>query len=336
MRTARDNDVETSWRMCGGLRWSEPECPFLFARGAHGGRFPTSLPSGVGAMTPRISWQEASARRLERQFLANPLADDTGGPVEIVAAMLGAHAQVPSAAEPAVGIRAEGTTRTGVRAAPAGDRSLVRTHGPRGTVHLLPARELPLWTAALTAVPSGRSPFPPDVRLTSAQAEQVVAAIGEALEGVCLTVEELDEEVVARTGPWAGDLVMPAGWPGRPRPARPPLPRRLRSGHTAGLRQVGGGRGHRVPRRSRARGAVAALCCSRVPPTGGRRRAGRPGTSRCCWWTGWRRASGTSGAGAAVRPSRWSRWAGSRPGGPGSSASAPNGSARCWRRRRSW
>ncbi|MEU1181639.1 winged helix DNA-binding domain-containing protein [Streptomyces sp. NPDC005820] len=161
-------------------------------------------------MTRRISWREASARRLERQFLANPLAAGTGGPEEIVAAMLGTHAQVPSAAEMSVGIRAEGMTRTAVRAALAQDRSLVRTHGPRGTVHLLPARELPLWTAALTAIPSGRSPFPPDIRLTGEQAAQVVTAVGEALDGVCLTLEELDEQVVARTGPWAGDRVMPA------------------------------------------------------------------------------------------------------------------------------
>ena len=124
--------------------------------------------------------------------------------------MLGAHAQVPSAAEVSVGVRTERLTRADVRAALGENGSLVRTHGPRGTVHLLPTAELPVWSAALTALPSGRSPLSPDVRLTDAQAEQVVAAIGEALEGVCLTVEELGEEVVARTGPWAGDLVMPA------------------------------------------------------------------------------------------------------------------------------
>lgn len=27
---------------------------------------------------------------------------------------------------------------------------------------------------------------------------------------MCLTIDELSDEVVARTGPWAGDLVMPA------------------------------------------------------------------------------------------------------------------------------
>lgn len=160
-------------------------------------------------MTLKITWDEASARRTERQFLTVPARGGT--PVaDIVAAMLGAHAQVLSAAEVSVGVRADGVTRADVRAALWEDRSLVKTYGPRGTVHLLPTSELPLWTAALTAIPSGRSPFAPAVRLTEEQADEVVAAIGDALDGVRLTVDELGDEVVARTGPWAGDLVMPA------------------------------------------------------------------------------------------------------------------------------
>ncbi|MER5828352.1 winged helix DNA-binding domain-containing protein, partial [Streptomyces mirabilis] len=120
------------------------------------------------------------------------------------------HAQVLSAAEVSVGVRADGVTRADVRAALWEDRSLVKTYGPRGTVHLLPTAELPLWTAALTAIPSGRSPFAPAVRLTEEQADEVVAAIGDALDGARLTIDELSDEVVARTGSWAGDLVMPA------------------------------------------------------------------------------------------------------------------------------
>ncbi|MET9384886.1 winged helix DNA-binding domain-containing protein [Streptomyces sp. NPDC002928] len=169
-------------------------------------------------MTLRITWAEAGARRLERQFLATSGAGPGTAPgrasdtalADVVSAMCGAHAQVLSAAEVSVGVRTEGVTRADVRAALWEDRSLVKTHGPRGTVHLLPTRDLPLWSAALTAVPSGASPFRPDVRLTEEQARQVVTAIGEALDGTCLTIDELSEEVVARTGPWAGDLVMPA------------------------------------------------------------------------------------------------------------------------------
>ncbi|MCT7351224.1 winged helix DNA-binding domain-containing protein [Streptomyces sp. 15-116A] len=158
---------------------------------------------------PQITWSQASARRRERQFLATPAPADV--PLaDVVGAMLGAHAQVLSAAELSVGLRTTGATRADVRAALWEDRSLVKTFGPRGTVHLLPAHELPLWCAALSAVPRGTSPFPPDVRLTEEQEEQVVAAIGDALAGACLTIDELSEEVVARTGAWAGDLVMPA------------------------------------------------------------------------------------------------------------------------------
>lgn len=160
-------------------------------------------------MTVTVTWDEASARRLERQFLDRPAG--VGTPVaDVVGAMLGAHAQVLSAAEVSVGVRAAGVSRADVRTALWDERSLVKTFGPRGTVHLLPAAELPLWCGALSAIPTGPSPFPPDVRVTEEQAEQIVAAIGDALDGVCLTVEELGEEVVARTGPWAGDLVMPA------------------------------------------------------------------------------------------------------------------------------
>lgn len=176
--------------------------------------------------TVRITWDAANARRAERQFPAGPApaGNPAAGPVsgggtgggtgtvaDIVTAMRGAHAQVLSAAEVSIGMRAAGgVTRTDVRSALWEERSLVRTYGPRGTVHLLPAHELPLWSAALLAVPVGPSPFPPEVRLTDEQAEEVVAAIGDALDGRCLTLDELTGEVVARTGPWAGDRVMPA------------------------------------------------------------------------------------------------------------------------------
>ncbi|MEV7342742.1 winged helix DNA-binding domain-containing protein [Streptomyces sp. NPDC093544] len=160
-------------------------------------------------MTVKITWDEASARRLERQFLAAPA--ETGTPVaEVVGAMLGAHAQVLSAAEVSVGVRVDGVTRADVRAALWEDRSLVKTYGPRGTLHLLPASELPFWAAALEAISTGPGPFAPNVRLTGAQTDEVVAAIGDALDGAYLTIDELSDSVVARTGPWAGDLVMPA------------------------------------------------------------------------------------------------------------------------------
>ncbi|MFD4025074.1 winged helix DNA-binding domain-containing protein [Streptomyces sp. NPDC058576] len=169
--------------------------------------------------TATVTWAGANARRLVRQHL-HPDAAATASPFasagDAVAAMLGAHAQVLSAAELSVGLRGDGLTREDVRTALWTDRTLVKTFGPRGTVHLLPAADLPLWTGALSAVPTGPNPFTKDARMTPDQVEAVVAAVGEALTGAELTIDELSDEVVARTGPWAGDLVMPgfqAMWP---------------------------------------------------------------------------------------------------------------------------
>jgi hypothetical protein len=99
------------------------------------------------------------------------------------------------------------------------ERSLVKTYGPRGTVHLLPAEDLSLWTGALGAIP------PPaairDRFLTPGQTDEVIVAIARSLRTDELTAAELSEAVVARTGPWADELVIPAFsgmWPRWRRP----------------------------------------------------------------------------------------------------------------------
>ena len=132
------------------------------------------------------------------------------GPADAAAAMCGTHAQVPSAAELSIALRLADATQTDVRTALWDDRSLVKAFGPRGTVHLLPARDLPMWVGALSAMPQPRSPFAPDAQMTEQQTDDVLAAIADALAGADLTVDELTTAIVERTGPWAADPVMPA------------------------------------------------------------------------------------------------------------------------------
>ncbi|MEU4475138.1 winged helix DNA-binding domain-containing protein [Micromonospora sp. NPDC023888] len=168
-----------------------------------------------------LSWEQVSARRLARHGLSAPAASapdaapDADRVADAVSTMCGAHAQVASAAELSVGLRVPGATRALVRRALWRDRTLVKTRGPRGTVHLLAAADLPMWTGALSAVPA-----PPWERavalLTPQQTEQVLAAIADALAEAELTTAELTEEIVARTGGWAGERVMEAfqdRWP---------------------------------------------------------------------------------------------------------------------------
>jgi hypothetical protein len=157
---------------------------------------------------PHLTWPEVSARRLDRNALTAPAQD--ARPADVVAAMCGAHAQVLSAAELSIGLRLAGATRNVVRAAMWAEHSLIKTFGPRGTVHLLPAQDLAMWLGALAAVPPSPSPFPEGVRLTPNQTEQVVAAIADALVDAELTADELGQAVVAATGPWAGERTVPA------------------------------------------------------------------------------------------------------------------------------
>jgi hypothetical protein len=159
-------------------------------------------------MTFEVSWSAANVRRLQRQAL-HPAAPSSTDPAEIASAICGAHAQVLSAAEMSLALRIQGATRTTIRRALWDEHKLIKTYGPRGTVHLLPSADLPIWTAALSALPA-HSPFPDDVRLTPEQAQQIVDAIGRALEDADLTIDELDRAVVALVGSWAGDRVMPA------------------------------------------------------------------------------------------------------------------------------
>jgi hypothetical protein len=161
-----------------------------------------------------LTWSGVTARRMARHALSEPATDL--GPAEIAGVLCGAHAQVLSAAELSIGRRIAGASRADVQRALWQDRTLVKTFGPRGTVHLLPTADLPMWTGALSALPSSVPMHPDPVRFTPEQAAEVIAAIGDALADAELTVDELTEAIVERTGPWAGERTMEAfqdKWP---------------------------------------------------------------------------------------------------------------------------
>jgi DNA glycosylase AlkZ-like len=155
------------------------------------------------------TWARVWGRRLVRHaLLASRPRDDL---VEVVGAVGGIHAQMMSAAELSIGVRVADVTREDVRAELWQRRGLVKTYGLRGTVHLFPADEAPLWAAALRAHPgAGEARRLAQRGLDPARLEAIVAAIGAALDGRRLTREELGEEVARRAGPWALDTVSPA------------------------------------------------------------------------------------------------------------------------------
>jgi hypothetical protein len=151
---------------------------------------------------------------MARHHLTEPATDV--GLAGVASVLCGVHAQVLSAAELSIGRRVAGATRADVHHAIWEEHSLVKTFGPRGTVHLLATADLPMWTGALSALPPSVPIHPDPVRFTPEQADEVIAAIGDALAADALTVEELTVAIKERAGAWAVEETMDAfqtKWP---------------------------------------------------------------------------------------------------------------------------
>ncbi len=155
---------------------------------------------------PTLTWEDVRARRLARHRLAKPAPRTRL--VEVVREVGGIHAQVLSAAELALSARVRGLTQGHVRHSLWEARTLVKTWTLRGTLHLHPADELGLWLAARRAV-VGDWYFANEVR--PKEAKQILAALADALDGRCLTREELVEAVSPRVSGWAREHVG-SGW----------------------------------------------------------------------------------------------------------------------------
>jgi hypothetical protein len=121
----------------------------------------------------------------------------------------GIHAQVQASAELQLAARVEGITQQDVRDALWRDRTLVKAWTLRGTLHLHPADELPLWYAARRAVSArnagGLPPWPDPhgvvhPAVSAEEAAELEAAVHDAFEGGTLLRDELAAEVVRRVG----------------------------------------------------------------------------------------------------------------------------------------
>ena len=162
-----------------------------------------------------LTWAAVRRERLRRHFLAEPVAPERM--LEVVGQVGGIHAQMAPSAELAIGLRVRGITRQDVRRALWTDRTLVKTYGLRGTLHLFPTSELPMWLAALRTRPAPRAQNPTvQAVLPPEKRDRVVGAMLDALEAGPLTREALGTEIERRVGAWATARVFAAfggHWP---------------------------------------------------------------------------------------------------------------------------
>jgi Winged helix DNA-binding domain len=152
----------------------------------------------MAAAAPRLRWAQVMAGRTARHHL------DERAPakamLDVVARIAGLHAQVMSSAELTLAARVEGLGPDDLGRALWSERSLVKTWAMRGTLHLLPAAEFPLWQAALSTRRGWEAGAWQRAFATREELERINQAVAEALDGRLLTREELAAEVARRTG----------------------------------------------------------------------------------------------------------------------------------------
>jgi len=161
------------------------------------------------AVAEDLTWAQVHAFRLERHHLMRraPKKDLA----RVVGEIGGVQAQVMSAAELQAGIRVDCRVED-VRDALWKGKTLAKTWLMRGTLHLVPAKDLPVFTAAMqTRWMRMRNSWLKFVQLSEPEFLDLVKAIGEALDGQVLTREELIEKV-GKGRPERIREVMKSGW----------------------------------------------------------------------------------------------------------------------------
>ena len=159
-----------------------------------------------------LNWPQVHAWRLSQHGLSPNFSSQ-----DFVWAVMrtgGIQAQVTSAAELAVCTRVEGLSPHDVKSALWQDRTLVKTWAMRGTLHLLSARELPLYVAARDWHHNASwSNYFAEFGLSPAQQEAFLSAVPHVLGQEPMTRQQLAEALAKHTGvAQLRDLILSSSW----------------------------------------------------------------------------------------------------------------------------
>jgi len=140
--------------------------------------------------------------------------------LEVTGAICGLHAQLMSSAELSAWARVEDLEPDAVSRALWEERTLVKTWAMRGTLHLLPTVDYPLWQAGLSTRERDRKPsWYRGFGIGPEELETLTDAVAQALDGRALTRVELADEVTAITGSPALGEQMRGSWGAMLKPA---------------------------------------------------------------------------------------------------------------------
>ncbi|NUT49245.1 MAG: winged helix DNA-binding domain-containing protein [Saccharothrix sp.] len=151
-----------------------------------------------------VTWRQVAAWRTRRHFL--DARRPAGEALDVVSRLCGLHAQLMSSAADTLRARVDGLADDAVEQALWTDRTLVKTWSMRGTLHLLPSAEYPLWQAGFATYRHYLKPvWLRNFHVTAEELAALVDAVGEVLRDRVLTRAELADEVAARTSAHLGE-----------------------------------------------------------------------------------------------------------------------------------
>ena len=162
-----------------------------------------------------LTWAQVHQFRLVRHHLLSPAPKKDL--VRVIGDIGGAQAQVMSAAEMQAAVRVRCKVAD-VRTSLWKDKTLVKTWLMRATLHLVPATDLPIYTAAMGSFGiRNTNAWLKWMQITEPELNTIIDAIGEVLDGQALTRDEL----IARVGkgrPERIQLALKSGWGGLLKP----------------------------------------------------------------------------------------------------------------------
>jgi len=158
-----------------------------------------------------ITWEQARGFRLARMHLTQPLGPRSAK--RVAHDLGGIQAQVASAGELQIAVRAEGQKKGTLDNALYKSKTLVKTWMMRGTIHYLDAADLPVWAAASGSRAAWNKPYwQKYFGVTAAQVERAVELIAAALGDEPLTREQVADEVAPRLKSKAMEELLRSGW----------------------------------------------------------------------------------------------------------------------------
>src|SRR5689334_16830733 len=155
-------------------------------------------------MALTLSDNQTRFLRLRAQRLIPQAADNITSVAHLIKELCGIQAQDSHAAELAVRVRSAGVVAAGVERARVQERSIIRTWGPRGTLHLLAAEDVG-WLLSLLGpvfIAGGRRRRT-ELGLDEETCVTLIAVLRDMLANHGpLTRAELVEQLAVKTGVW--------------------------------------------------------------------------------------------------------------------------------------